>query len=46
MHILNIMTQNATKPVMHHRRKPTADYASFLIPSPWVDSYKFPRFHA
>jgi len=32
--------------VLNHRRKPTADYASFLTPSPWVDSYKFPRFHA
>ena len=29
----------------YHRRKPTTDYASFLTPSPWVDLYKFPRFH-
>ena len=29
----------------NHRRKPMADYALFLTASPWVDSYKFPRFH-
>ena len=31
---------------MSHRLKPTADYASFPTPSPWDDSYKFPRFQA